>query len=234
MLGFKERYVQEPVTWRSRVRLVDEVADELRERIYSGDYALGTKLRQETLAEELQVSRTPLREAMRVLESEGLLHSEPGRGVRVVSADVTKLLRAYRLREVIDGLACRLAAECPDAERRASLAERIDPQEVALDPWDPGAYTRENVAFHIAIMEIADNEYVLAQKRMVRMTSQVFTPVALLEFDNARTAVNQHYEIVDAIARGDGEAAERVGRAHIRTTIRRISTNARPQPEAHD
>ena len=66
------------VQWRSRVRLVDEVADELRERIYSGSYALGAKLRQEELAEDLQVSRTPLREALRVLESEGLLHSEPG------------------------------------------------------------------------------------------------------------------------------------------------------------
>ncbi len=98
------------VQWRSRVRLVDEVADELRERIYSGSYALGSKLRQEELAEELQVSRTPLREALRVLESEGLLHSEPGRGVRVVPADVKKFLAAYQLREVIDGLAARLAA----------------------------------------------------------------------------------------------------------------------------
>ncbi|HEX5192243.1 MAG TPA: GntR family transcriptional regulator [Solirubrobacteraceae bacterium] len=226
--------MQEQVTWRSRVRLVDEVADELRERIYSGEYALGTKLRQETLAEELQVSRTPLREAMRVLESEGLLHSEPGRGVRVVSADITKLLRAYRLREVIDGLACRLAAECPDAERRASLSERIDHQEIALDPWDPGAYTRENVAFHIAIMEIADNEYVLAQARTVRMTSQVFTPVALLDFQRARTAVDQHYGIAEAITRGDGDAAERAGRAHIRTTIKRISDTSRPPAETDD
>lgn len=226
--------MQEQVTWRSRVRLVDEVADELRERIYSGEYALGTKLRQETLAEELQVSRTPLREAMRVLESEGLLHSEPGRGVRVVSADVTKLLRAYRLREVIDGLACRLAAECPDAERRASLSERIDLQEQALHPWDPGAYTRENVAFHIAIMEIADNEYVLAQARTVRMTSQVFTPVALLDFQRARTAVDQHYGIAEAIARGDGDAAEQAGRAHIRTTIKRISDTSRPPAENDD
>lgn len=219
--------MQGPVTWRSRVRLVDEVAEELRERIYSGDYALGTKLRQETLAEELQVSRTPLREAMRVLESEGLLHSEPGRGVRVISADVDKLLRAYRLREVIDGLACRLAAESPDASRREALAALIEPQELALNPWDAGAYTRENVAFHIAIMEIADNEYVLSQAHTVRMTSQVFTPVALLEFGHARTAVNQHYDIAEAIAGGDGDAAEEVGRAHIRTTINRISTNER-------
>lgn len=225
--------MQKQVTWRSRVRLVDEVAAELRERIYSGSYPLGAKLRQETLAEDLQVSRTPLREALRVLESEGLLHSEPGRGVRVVTADLRKLLAAYRLREVVDGLAARLAAESPDAASRRSLAARIERQEKALDPWEPGAYTTENVAFHIAIMQIADNEYVLSQGSVVRMTSQVFTPVALLEFENARTAVDQHREIAEAIAAGDGDASEQTARAHIRTTIDRITVRDRLVADQH-
>jgi DNA-binding GntR family transcriptional regulator len=220
------------LTWRSRVRLVDEVADELRERIYSGSYPLGSKLRQETLAEDLQVSRTPLREALRVLESEGLLHSEPGRGVRVVAADLDKYLAAYQLREVVDGLAARLAAGSEDAGRRRSLATLLRRQRAALTPWDPSSYTRENVAFHIAIMDLAANEYVVAEAPLVRMTSQVFTPVALLKVERAEHAVRQHGEIAQAIADGDGGAAERLARAHIRTTI--IGLSQEERTHSHD
>ena len=210
------------VQWRSRVRLVDEVADELRERIYSGSYALGAKLRQEDLAEDLQVSRTPLREALRVLESEGLLHSEPGRGVSVVPADVKKFLAAYQLREVIDGLAARLAAGSPDGPGRAALSTMIEHQRTALDPWTPPEYTRENVAFHTAIMALAANEYVAAQAPIVRMTSQVFTPVAILEAEHAARAVEQHCGIAAAIEEREPELAEGLARAHIRSTIDRL------------
>ena len=212
------------VNWRSRVRLVDEVAEELRERIYAGDYPLGTKLRQEQLAEDLQISRTPLREALRVLESEGLLHSEPGRGVRVVPADINKVFAAYQLREMIDGLAARLAAQSPDAAARAALPDRLAAQRAALDPWVPGEYTRENVSFHLALIELSGNDYLAAEAPIVRMTSQVFTPVEIVEPQHAKLAVAQHEQIVEAITAGDGDAAERLARAHIRSTMARIAS----------
>jgi DNA-binding GntR family transcriptional regulator len=211
------------VNWRSRVRLVDEVAEELRERIYSGSYPLGAKLRQEELAEDLQVSRTPLREALRVLESEGLLHAEPGRGVRVVTADRANFLAAYQVREVVDGLAARLAALSSDEHKRRQLSEFIARQQAALAPWTPADYTRENVAFHLAIMEIAGNPYLLGEAPIVRMTSQVFTPVALLAPERAELAVRQHADIAAAIADADSAAAERLARKHIRTTIERLT-----------
>lgn len=225
--------MEQRVIWRSRVRLVDEVAAELRERIYAGAYAPGAKLRQDELAEDLQVSRTPLREALRVLESEGLLVNEPGRGVRVVMADLTRFLAAYRLREMIDALAARLAAESEDAQARASVATLIEHQEAALDPWDPREYTRTNVAFHTRIMEVGGNEYVMAEAPIVRMTSQVFTPVAFLAFQSARTAVDQHVEIAAAIAAGDGDQAERLARGHIRTTMERMAKQQTQRGDAH-
>jgi DNA-binding GntR family transcriptional regulator len=221
------------VVWRSRVRLVDEVAAELRERIYAGGYAPGTKLRQEELADDLQVSRTPLREALRVLESEGLVVNEPGRGVRVVMADLPRFLAAYRLREVVDGLAARLAAESAEPSLRGEISALIEHQESALHPWDAREYTRTNVAFHTRIMEVAANEYVLAQAPIVRMTSQVFTPIAFLQFESARTAVDQHREIAAAIADGDGDVAETLARGHIQTTIERMARHESQKAEAH-
>ena len=219
---------QQQIRWRSRVSLVDEVAAELRERIYSGGYPLGSRLRQEELAEDLQVSRTPLREALRVLESEGLLQSEPGHGVRVVPADVAKVLAAYQLREVIDGLAARLAAQSPDTAGRNALAQRLATHRAALEPWSPSTYTLENVAFHLAVIALAGNEYLSAQAPIVRMTSQVFTPVALVEPAHASLAVSQHEQIMTAIGAGDGQAAEWLARAHIRSTIERIRDQAAP------
>lgn len=211
------------INWRSRVRLVDEVADELRERIYAGDYAMGAKLRQEQLACDLQVSRTPLREALRVLEREGLLHAEPGRGVCVAPADPARFIAAFQLREVVDGLAARLAAGHPDRSAREALYARIEQQQAALQPWSPGDYTRANVAFHIDVLKLSDNQYVAAEAPLVRMTSQVFTPVALLEPSRATQAVQQHRALAAAIVDGDSRTAERLARAHIRATIEQIA-----------
>ncbi|MHB1468731.1 MAG: GntR family transcriptional regulator [Solirubrobacteraceae bacterium] len=212
-----------PTQWRSRVRLVDEVAQELRERIYTGAYGLGMQLRQEQLADELQVSRTPLREALRVLEREGLLQSEPGRGARVVSADVQKLLAAYEMREVVDGLAARLAARSPDAEVRAGLLALLGEQRGALAPWHPAAYTLSNVTFHTAVFELSGNEFVAGQIPLLRMTSQVFMPVGPVEKERATLAVAEHEEIARSIAEGEPQRAEKLARAHIRSTIGRLS-----------
>lgn len=208
---------------RARVRLVDEVAQLLRERIYSGAFPLGTKLRQEQLAEQLRVSRTPLREALRVLERDGLVQSEPGRGVRVIEADTTALVEAYNLREVVDGVAARLAAERATPEDVQGLLDQLDLQREAVDPWDAGAYTLTNVEFHARLMGLSANRFVMAQLPLVRMTAQVFAPVMLMPVERGRAAVAEHTTIVDAIAAGDPERAEHCARAHIRETIAHLT-----------
>lgn len=210
---------------RVGVGLVDEVAALLRERIYAGDYSPGAWLRQEQLAAELGVSRTPLREALRVLEQEGLLRGKRGRGARVVTGDLPTLLEAYQLRAVVDGLAARLASE---HETAGSLRVTLDEQVAALEPWDPRRYTEANVAFHEEIMHIAGNEFVLAQLPLVRMTAQVFTPVALIEPDSARRAIEQHGVLAAAIEQHAPERAEHLARTHIETTIEQLQATASP------
>ena len=207
------------VEWKSRTRLVDEVVEVIRDRIYEGDYQPGAPIRQEQLATELNVSRTPLREALRMLEREGLVKVAPGRGLRVVTADLPALLDAYQVREMIDGLAARLFARNADGALAARLDATIAEQEAALDPWTPTAYTAANVAFHRAIVEGSQNEHVVAQLPLVRMTSQIFTPLKLLDAERAASAVEEHRAVAAAIAAGNEEDAERLARAHIHTTI---------------
>ena len=205
--------------WQSRVRLVDEVAAVLREAIYAARFPPGTRLRQEELAAQLNISRTPLREAMRILERECLVEVEPGRGVRVVSADPVTLLAAYQMREMVDGLAARLAAEHRDEALPARLRDLIEQQRGAVAEWDPGRYTQTNVEFHGAIMAAADNQFVTAQLPLVHMTARVFAPVAHVDRSRAEMAVQEHVPIADAIAAGDADESERLARAHIRQTI---------------
>ncbi|MEJ2890548.1 GntR family transcriptional regulator [Actinomycetospora aeridis] len=200
--------------------LVDELAAVLRERIYSGRYPSGARLPQENLAAELGVSRTPLREALRVLEQEGLVRVTPGQGARVVSGDVATLLAAYELRAVVDGLAARLAARArPALARCRDLRRILASQRAALDPWSPRAYTGANVDFHEQILHLSGNEFLVAEAPVLRMTAQVFAPVALVDPARAQRAIAEHEAIATAIEAGHEDDAERLARAHIQATI---------------
>lgn len=217
----------ESLEWKSRTRLVDEVVDVIRDRIYDGTYPPGAPIRQEQLAAELNVSRTPLREALRMLEREGLVKVAPGRGLRVVDADLPSLLAAYEAREMIDGLAARLVARQARGAHDCELAAILDEQRAALDPWRPAEYTAANVLFHQRIIELSENEYVIAQLPLVRMTSQVFTPLKLVDESRATTAVAEHERIAGAIAAGDADGSEQLARAHIRATIESLERRVR-------
>jgi len=212
----------ETFEWQSRVRLVEEVAQVLRERIYRGVYPPGKPLRQVEISEDLKISRTPLREALRLLEREGLVSAETARGVNVVSADFKQLMDAYALREMIDGLAARLAAQRLGGQAGAPLRAIVARQRESLAPWQPETYTAANVEFHAAIIGLADNEYLARQVPIVHMTSQVFAPRVLFAQDRARAAIDEHLRIVEAIESGDGEQAERLAREHIRNSTARL------------
>ncbi len=214
------------VEWRSRVRLVDEVADVLRSHIYAGRFALGTPMRQEQLAAELDVSRTPLREALRMLEREGLVRVEPGRSVRVISGDLTTLCNAYAVREVLDGLAARLVAEQGSSAVVEPLEAILDRQATTLDPWDPNRYTETNVEFHSVLIAAPENNFLRAQLPLVHMTSQVFIPIARVSAERAERALHEHRQIVEAIRERHADLAEQLAREHIRKTLRSLLESA--------
>lgn len=213
--------------WRSQTRLLDEVAEALRERIYAGAYLPGAILRQEHIATEFGVSRTPLREALRVLERDGLLINLPGKGVRVASVDLPRLIDAYAVREVLDGVAARFAAERASQAQIAQLQALVASQAQVVDPWDPKAYTQSNVDFHLAVMNAAGNAALVGFVPLLRLTSQVFAPAFSLSGDRAREAIVEHGTIVEAIAIGDGVEAEKRARAHIHATTARLRAAAR-------
>ena len=208
--------------WRSQSRLLDEVAQALRERIYAGVYAPGATLRQERIAAEFGISRTPLREALRVLERDGLVVNKPGSGVRVATADLPKLLDAYAVREAMDGVAARNAAERATAAEIKDLAKQVERQRKTVENWDPAAYTQSNVIFHEAIVAASRNTSLAPLGPLLRMTSQVFAPAFSLSSERASTAVAEHGLIVEASAARNLDEAEKLARAHINATATRL------------
>lgn len=214
--------------WLSRIRLVDEVAEELRMRIVSGHYSAGEPLRQVQIADDLNVSRTPLREALRMLERDGYVTPDANGGVSVTASTEQRLIDAYHLREVVDGLAARLAAERHAAKIGPALRGWIVRQRAAFDPWDPLGYTEANVDFHAVILEAAGNEFLVPQLAILRMTLQVLTPRARISRERVKDAIKEHEAIVAAIESGNPARAERVARKHIQQTIRTLrATSAR-------
>ena len=205
-----------------RVRLVDEVANELRARIYEGWYVPGSVIHQENLSTELGISRTPLREAIRMLEQEGLLIAEPGRGARVVTANRKTLLAAYELRAVVDGLAARLSTVEMTEVDIVGLERIVCAQEDSLNPWEPSDYTRLNIEFHESIIRSTRNEFLIAQIVLLRMTAQIFSPSMGVPQSVAINAVQQHRGILAAIRERNANLAEYLARRHIETTMERL------------
>ncbi|MGE2692499.1 GntR family transcriptional regulator [Mycolicibacterium pulveris] len=222
---------------RRTPRLVDEVINRLRESIVDGTLPAGTPLPQVALAAQLGVSRTPLREALRVLDSEGLVRRSDGnRTVEVVQISPDELREMYELREVIDGLAARLAARNglagQDVERgRHLLAEMAD----SSDPYDPVRRNRAHAEFHELFALASGNARVQSFSSLIRTSSaMLYLPLVRETAAANLTAANpnntykeildqaqaQHKSILEAVVARKPEAAEQEARRHIQRTLR--------------
>jgi len=222
-----------------RTRLVEEVTRQLRDMIIDGRLPAGMQLRQIELAEQLGVSRTPLREAFRILEADGLVRvSNKNRTIEVVTITSADLKEMYEIREVVDGLAARLAARrglTPEVE--AELRGLIAEMRAAADPYDPARRTAAHIRFHTLIAESTDNPQVVVFLPLIRASSAALY-LPFLHAPSAARLVNDgkmvshaetlenaqhHHElIVEAIASGDGRRAEAAARRHIAQTLKAV------------
>jgi DNA-binding GntR family transcriptional regulator len=196
--------------------VVDQVYADLRGRILSGDLAAGSRLPQTSLAEELGVSRTPLREALRRLSTEGLVVLETNRGATVSTRDLTDMFHAWRARLLLEPPAARLAAEAqvPDAVDRMhrAVARQVS---VADDMRESFAVNRE---FHLALVAASGNPHLAQFADMLWMTQigePIFAGQASDHPDDVRRWAEEHAAILAAVESGKGPTAERLTRQHI-------------------
>jgi DNA-binding GntR family transcriptional regulator len=195
--------------------VVDQVYNALRERILDGDLPRGTRLRQASLAEELGVSRTPLREALRRLSTEGLVEFSPNRGATVSELDFGDMRHAWAARVALEPGAARLAAVRRDVDAIARMREAILEQRQAAD--DRTASYAANRRFHLALAAASGNPHLTRFAEMLwvpRIGVPIYQAQAS-EQDGVERWAEEHERIADAIAAGDAELAEQLTRTHV-------------------
>lgn len=198
-----------------------EVHRRLRHQLLLGTWPPGTRLREAELADTFGVSRTPVREAVRRLLQEGLLEARATQGVRVRRPALSEALDAYAVRETLEGMAARLAAErASEAERRELLA-LLDEVEAAARQ-DEAAQVEADLAFHRRVADLCGNASLI---RALETLAGHVTPLKVHTRDQNATAATtrQHRAVAEAIARGDGPAAEAAMREHVAWFARLLS-----------
>ncbi|MEW6046642.1 MAG: GntR family transcriptional regulator [Bacillota bacterium] len=191
------------------------VYDALVAAILDGRLKPGTRLREASLASELGVSSTPLREALQMLVHDGLAEHLPGRGVRVVTLSAGDVEEIYDLRAVLEGLAVQLCARKATG-RDLQRLEEVHAQSLELvKGGNLAEYRRCNLALHSLFVEIAGSRRLSHAMAAIRLQTEFLTSITVQFPGRPERAVQEHRRIIDAVRRGDGAEAERVARGHI-------------------
>jgi DNA-binding GntR family transcriptional regulator len=197
--------------------LTDQVREHIRNGIAEGIYLPGDRLVEGTIASQLGVSRTPIREAMRILEAEGLIAMEPWKGITVAGLSHKQVSDFFAYREWIEGLAAEMAASVVTDEELKRLDQSLISLEQGLDPSGVELSSR-NEEFHQMIFDISGNRF-LKQSEAVIDTAKILIWKPIRR-DNERwkLAQNEHRKLFDALVARDPKAARLAAQEHVRNS----------------
>jgi DNA-binding GntR family transcriptional regulator len=193
------------------------VADELRQAILHGAHPPGTRLRQEELAAKYGASRVPVREALRILESEGLVAMVANTGAWIAQLSLDECVELYQVRERIEPLLLRYSLPQLTSEQINRLAELAEQMRLTGDVEEFLALDRE---FHLGSYAGASTTFLSATVERLWNTTQHYRRAftRLLDVESNRILHDEHHMLVAAIRAGDSDEAERVLFGHIRRT----------------
>lgn len=195
-----------------------EAYDLLLSDIEDGGLPPGTRLREVELAERLSISRTPVREALKRLELQGLVTHEPHHGAVVTSLDYGQVTELYLLREVLEGTAARLTAQHATPVEVGVLQRMVEADRALIG--QPRRLAQANRGFHTQIRNTARNRYVGAALENLRLSLALLAGTTLAAPGRAGQSVEEHAAIVARIAARDFEGAEAAARLHIQNAFR--------------
>jgi len=186
----------------------------------------GDKIPQEKLAEDLGISRTPLINALKLLEQDKLVQSIPRRGFFVRHFNKQEMISIFELREVLEGLAARRAAQNITDKEIAQLRGFFKQFDGLKKITDIKAYARVDRLFHTFLLEVSAKEFlksILETYNIISYSYQFISADGLVQ--NPDDTIHDHRAITDAISRRDADGAETLMRAHFRKSISILRRN---------
>jgi DNA-binding GntR family transcriptional regulator len=205
-----------------RTRLMDEVARRLREMVVDGQLEPGSRLNERLLCEQLQVSRTPLREAFRVLASEGLLDLLPNRGAVVAPLSLAELDDTIEVLAALEELAGRLAALRVDDETLRRVQATHHEMVAHFLRRDLQAYFQANQAIHFAIVDATGNAVLAREYRMLNARVRRYRYIANLSSERWQESIDEHEAIIRLLTARDGPGLAAQLRTHLTNKLNAV------------
>ena len=207
--------VLRPIRIKTSSPVRHEVFNLLREAILSGEIPPGERLVERDIAEQFEASRTPVREAIRQLELENLIRHVPRKGAVVAEVTTADIIEIFRIRSVLEGLVCRMAAEKITRRGASRLEGALVGLEEACRSKDAAAVATQHIKFHETIYKLSESP------RLYQMISNLleyiswFARVGYSFQDRMSLAMKEHREMVESISLGLPDRVEALARAHV-------------------
>lgn len=192
------------------------VYQELKHKILTGEIASKTRLMEIDLAEKMNVSRTPIREAIRELASDGLVTIEPRHGAYVSRISIKDLLDVFEVREDLEGLAAALAAQRISAEEKAELNRLARYYELVVEKNSKQEIVEYDEKFHKFIVRCSGNDTLIHMVNQVQELSLRFRYLYYDDFTRYEKMPSEHKAIKDAILDGDAVRAREEADRHVK------------------
>ncbi|MEM1302486.1 MAG: GntR family transcriptional regulator [Pseudomonadota bacterium] len=192
--------------------------DRLIDAIRSGVFAPGDRLREEDVGERLNLSRTPVREALRRLEADGIVEHRPRQGAMVRRLSHSEVVELYEMRVVLERTAAEMAAKHgtgPEFDALDDLNQRI-----AEERSNPAVAAAINQDFHRGLYLAGRNRFLLEAARALNNSLMLLGPTTFSDEARIDVVTVQHQSIVDALRNADAEAAGAAAELHLNTSLR--------------
>ena len=197
------------------VTLSEELQATLQDLIVSGVLKPGERLDEAELVERFQVSRTPVREALKALAGTGFVEMRKGQGVMVATLSLPVLIEMFEMTAVMEGVCAKFAARRATAAQKRGLAEVHARLTEVLKSGNHEAFFAVNQEFHDALYDASNTEYLAEQTRTLRQRVGVYRRYVTYQPGRMNATIGEHQSIIDAIVRNDPQAAFEAAAAHV-------------------
>lgn len=204
------------------LRTADKLIAKITNDIAEGILLPGDQLEEVDLAQRFDVSRTPVREAIRAMVDRGLLETRPRKGAYVRILTPKELLDLFLVAAELEGLACRMAASSLTESAAQAIKMALDECRLAVALHDSARYRLANLAFHRAIHNAADNDALTEQLGQIQMHINAYRAMPYDIRGRLEKSVEEHSEICEAIMSSEGEKACEMMRDHMMLQGKRL------------